>query len=101
MFRINKNLWRHKKVDHGILSEKGDGKIVECPGTAKYLRCLKPFCLLECGKRCSDKHALEKHQIKHTVEKNYVCTICGKRLKRQNSLDLHMRQHSGVKNYMV
>lgn len=85
MFRINKNLWRHKKVDHGILSEKGDGKIVECP---------------ECGKRCSDKHALEKHQIKHTVEKNYVCTICGKRLKRQNSLDLHMRQHSGVKNYM-
>jgi len=85
MFRINKNLWRHKKVDHGILSEKGDGKIVECP---------------ECGKRCSDKHALEKHQIKHTVEKNYVCNICGKRLKRQNSLDLHMRQHSGVKNYM-
>jgi len=84
-FRINKNLWRHKKVDHGILSERGDGKIVECP---------------ECGKRCSDKHALEKHQIKHTVEKNYVCTICGKRLKRQNSLDLHMRQHSGVKNYM-
>eukprot|EP00092_Neocalanus_flemingeri_P040959 GFUD01044598.1.p1 GENE.GFUD01044598.1~~GFUD01044598.1.p1 ORF type:complete len:860 (+),score=160.26 GFUD01044598.1:257-2836(+) len=85
MFRINKNLWRHKKVDHGILAEKGDGKIVECP---------------DCGKRCSDKHALEKHQIKHTVEKNYVCTICGKRLKRQNSLDLHMRQHSGVKNYM-
>ena len=32
-FRINKNLWRHKKVDHGILSERGDGKIVECPGT--------------------------------------------------------------------
>lgn len=84
-FKINKNLWRHKKVDHGIVSERGEGKIVDCP---------------KCDKRCSDKHALEKHMIKHTVDKNFVCNICGKRLKRQSSLDLHLRQHTGTKNYM-
>ena len=74
------------QVDHGIVSEKGEGKVVDCP---------------KCDKRCSDKHALEKHMIKHTVEKNFVCNICGKRLKRQSSLDLHLRQHTGTKNYMV
>ena len=100
-FKIRKNLWKHKKVqiftnikfdlilfqaDHGLVSEKGEGKVVNCP---------------KCDKRCSDKHALEKHMIKHTVEKNFVCNICGKRLKRQSSLDLHLRQHTGTKNYMV
>merc|ERR1719336_953338 len=84
-FKIRKNLWKHKKADHGLVSEKGEGKVVNCP---------------KCDKRCSDKHALEKHMIKHTVEKNFVCNICGKRLKRQSSLDLHLRQHTGTKNYM-
>ena len=82
-FKINKTLWKHKKVDH--VSEKGKGKVVDCP---------------KCDKRRSDKHALEKHMIKHTVEKNFVCNICGKRLKRESSLDLHLRQHTGTKNYM-
>ena len=84
-FKINKNLWKHKKADHRIVSEKGVGKVVDCP---------------KCDKRCSDKYALEKHMIKHTVEKDFVCNICGKRLKRQSSPDLHLRQHTGTKNYM-
>ena len=52
----------------------------------------------KCDKRCSDKHALEKHMIKHTVGKNLVCDICGVRLKRQSNPDLHLRQHTGTKN---
>jgi len=83
-FRIQKNLWKHKKLDHGVVGKNEDSKIEICP---------------DCGKRCSDKHDLSKHQVKHTTEKNFVCNVCGKALKRQNSLDLHMRHHTGVKNY--
>ena len=84
-FRLSKSLWKHERVDHGLPSKRGDGNVVEC---------------IDRGKRCTDEHALEKYQIKHTSEKNYACTICGKRLKQQNSLDLHMRQHGGVGDYV-
>lgn len=86
MFRVNKNLSRHRRVEHGLSGEAGgdSAAVVECP---------------DCGKRCQDRHALEKHAVKHSKDKNFVCTVCGKRLKRQNSLDLHMRTHSGVRNY--
>ena len=40
-FKINNTLWKHKKVDH--VSEKGKGKVLDCP---------------KCDKRRSDKHAL-------------------------------------------
>ena len=67
--------------------------------TIQYsIACVQMF-ILDCGKRCQDRHALEKHAVKHSKDKNFVCTVCGKRLKRQNSLDLHMRTHSGVRNY--
>ena len=82
--QINKNRGKHRKNDHGISSEKGEGKGINCP---------------KCNKMCSEKYALEKHMIKYTVEKNYVCNICGKRLKRQNSLNRHLRLHSGTKDY--
>ena len=83
-FKINKNMLRHKRVDHGIVPGGNLSQIVECD---------------VCGKRCGDRNQLEKHKIKHTTEKNFICSVCGKRLKRQNSLDLHMRHHTGTRSY--
>ena len=83
-FKINKNLVRHKRVEHGIVPGGNLSQIAECE---------------VCGKRCGDRNQLEKHKIKHTTEKNFVCSVCGKRLKRQHSLELHMRQHTGSRSY--
>ena len=38
-FKVNKNLWRHKRVDHGLVPENSSSQVVECE---------------VCGKRCGD-----------------------------------------------
>ena len=58
-----------------------------------------------CGHCFEYKYLLARHEIKHSGERKYVCSVCGKTYTRLDGLKLHMTlkehtdTHSGEKNF--
>ncbi|XP_075207152.1 zinc finger protein 181-like isoform X1 [Anomaloglossus baeobatrachus] len=59
----------------------------------------KPYSCSECGKRCARKANLAKHQKTHTGEKPFSCSECGKCFSEKSNLVKHQRTHTGEKPF--
>ncbi|GBP33054.1 Zinc finger protein 782 [Eumeta japonica] len=53
----------------------------------------------QCGLKFASKSAYEYHNVSHTGEKKFHCTICGKMFSRKKNLNQHVRIHEKDKRF--
>ncbi|XP_038053310.1 uncharacterized protein LOC119725802 isoform X2 [Patiria miniata] len=55
--------------------------------------CIDPFVCNECQKTFPSLKTLQRHRIKHVMERPYLCGVCLKSFKSTNQLKAHMLNH--------
>ncbi|PIO26370.1 hypothetical protein AB205_0076890, partial [Aquarana catesbeiana] len=59
----------------------------------------RPYACSECGKLCSNRTILQRHEKSHTGEKPFSCSICGKCFIQKSCVVRHQMSHTGEKPY--
>ncbi|XP_042365532.1 zinc finger protein OZF-like [Plectropomus leopardus] len=59
----------------------------------------RPFSCKTCGKAFRFRSHLTNHMITHTGEKSYSCNTCGKKFRGNSDLIVHIRTHTGEKPF--
>ena len=103
-FRLKKAFTRHKQ-SHIELTHKCESCDNRFDTESKLIDHVKlnhvkeeDFNCSECGKSCTDKHALRSHLLCHTTDRPYKCDRCGKGFKSKNYLNHHFKfVHAGVR----
>ncbi|KFM63774.1 Zinc finger and BTB domain-containing protein 46, partial [Stegodyphus mimosarum] len=58
------------------------------------------YSCLYCSYVTYSNAGLQKHLVKHTGARPFVCEICNKGFTQKHNLKLHMLVHSGLKPYV-
>ena len=82
IFPSQKLMWPHMLLIHGV--NKDSWKIFQCNG---------------CEKMFKRKYELQKHKIKHMVEKPFKCTSCTKCFKDKKGFHFHRLRHQGILDF--